>query len=220
MELLELKAELREKTGKEISKKLRRADKLPAVLYGEKQESVVLTVVRKDIETLLRSEHGVNQPLKIVYGKGEATAMITDMQHDYLGRLLTHVDFKRVDLNKPVDISVMVVLTGESIGVKEEAGMLSLVTREIEISCLPQDILDQIEVDISGLHTGHSLKVSDLSLDTSKFKVLTDPSVVIALVEAEREEKEEVAEAETETAEPEVIKKGKQETEEEEESQK
>ena len=87
MELLELKAELREKTGKEISKKLRRADKLPAVLYGEKQESVVLTVVRKDIETLLRSEHGVNQPLKIVYGKGEATAMITDMQHDYLGRL-------------------------------------------------------------------------------------------------------------------------------------
>lgn len=169
MELLELKAELRKKTGRRFPRSFGEPINFPPS-FTARSKSVVLTVVRKDIETLLRSEHGVNQPLKIVYGKGEATAMITDMRHDYLGRLLTHVDFKRVDLNKPVDINVMVVLTGE-IHRSQGRGWYALLGDQGD-----RDLLfasGHSRPDRGGhlrSPTGHSLKVSDLSLDPSKFK--------------------------------------------------
>jgi large subunit ribosomal protein L25 len=196
-------AELREKTGKEISKQLRRENFVPAVLYGEKKDSIALSVKVDDIKEVLKSERGVNQPLRLKYGKKTEDAMIYELQHDYLGRDIIHIDFLRVDLDKPVDITVPIHLIGTPIGVKQEDGLLDFVTREIDLSCLPKDIINNIEVDISELHVGQSVKVQDIELD-ERYKIVTDSSVVIATVSShvveEVVEEEEVEETEEEAA--------------------
>ncbi len=218
MEHMEIKAELREKKGKELAKKLRAEGKLPAVIYGENKESVALTVSLDDIKAILKSKMGINTTLKLKYGKKTEDAMIYELQYDYLGRDIIHVDFKRVDLNKPVEITVPVHLKGTPIGVKQEGGFLDFITREIELMCLPKDIIEEIEVDVSELHAGQSLKVSDLDLG-EKYSLITDESVVIATITAAVEEEEEEVEEEEvegeEKAEPEVEEKGKSEPEEE-----
>ena len=219
MEHLEIKAELREKKGKELAKKLRAQGKLPAVLYGEGKDSVAIAVSLDDVKKVLRSKMGINTTLKLKYGKKVDDAMIYELQYDYLGREIIHVDFKRVDLNKPVEITVPIHLVGTPIGVKQEGGFLDFITREIDLICLPKDIIEEITVDVSELHAGQSLKVSDLDLD-EKYKLLTDESVVIATVttkaeEEEVEEEEEEVEGEEEKTEPEVEEKGKSEKEEE-----
>ncbi len=217
MEHLEIKAELREKKGKELAKKLRAEGKLPAVIYGENKESVALTVSLDDVKAILKAKMGINTTLKLKYGKKTEDAMIYELQYDYLGRDIIHVDFKRVDLNRPVEITVPVHLKGTPIGVKQEGGFLDFITREIELMCLPKDIIEEIVVDVSELHAGQSLKVSDLDLD-EKYTLLTDESVVIATVTTGVEEEEEEVEEEVEgeeKAEPEVEEKGKSEPEEE-----
>ena len=196
-------AELREKTGKEISKQLRRENFVPAVLYGEKKDSIALSVKVDDIKEVLKSERGVNQPLRLKYGKKTEDAMIYELQYDYLGRDIIHIDFLRVDLDKPVDITVPIHLIGTPIGVKQEDGLLDFVTRDIDLSCLPKDIINNIEVDISELHVGQSVKVQDIELD-ERYKIVTDSSVVIATVSShvveEVVEEEEVEETEEEAA--------------------
>ncbi len=201
MEIVSLKAEVREKTGKEYAKKIRNEGKLPAIIYGEGKESISLIVSKKDIEAILKSEHGANQILELSYGKKKETAIIYEIQHDYLGKEMLHVDFKRISMDKPVDITVRIVLKGEPVGVKVENGFLDFVTREVEISCLPNDIIDEIEVDVSELHAGQSIKLGDIQIDEEKYSLVTPPDTVIVTIEKERGEAKEEEEAEEEAVE-------------------
>ncbi len=212
-------AELRKKTGKEIAKKLRKENFVPAVLYGNKEDSVALSVKIDDIKEVLKSERGVNQPLRLKYGRKTEDAMIYELQYDYLGRDIIHIDFLRVDLDKPVEITVPVILVGTPIGVKQEDGLLDFVTREVDLSCLPKDIINNIEIDISDLHTGQSIKVSDIELD-ERYKIHTDPSVVIATVSTHAAEEEKVEEEEIEEGEAVAEEKAEEKSEEKPESEK
>ncbi len=163
MEIMEIQAEMRAGTGKRICKDLRKEGKIPAIIYGGKSDSMPIAVGTAEIRKVLRSESGENSILRILYGKSDKIdAMLKDIQYDYLSTNLLHVDFLRIDLDKPVEIDVPVVLEGEPIGVKLEDGLLDFIIREVRVRCLPTKIPRDIRIDISGLHAGNSVKVENL----------------------------------------------------------
>jgi len=148
--------------------------------------------------------------------------MLKDWQVDPVKGSLLHVDMLRVAMDVRMRVKVPVHTFGEPQGVKLQGGIFEMVTREVEIECLPSEIPDEFKVDVSELMIGKQLRVADLLLDPQKTKLVTDPQRVIAHVVAPRaEEEEKPAEAvvaeEAAPAEPEVIKKGKKEAEEGEE---
>lgn len=195
--VITIKAEPREETGKKISKKLRKQGMIPSIIYGGKKESIPISVNLSDIKRILKSEKGENSILKIERGKIVVDAMLKELQYDYLDENVIHADFIRIDLNKPIDVWVHVELQGEPIGVKVEDGVLDFVTREIELRCLPDVIPNKIVVDISDLHAGHSIKVEDLEVEEG-VQFLSDTSTVICAVTSKAEEEEVAAEEEEE----------------------
>src|SRR5207302_8514641 len=147
-------------------------------------------------------------------------AMLKDWQVDPLFGSLLHVDLLRVAMDVRMHVMVPVHTFGEPQGVKLQGGIFEMVTREVEVECLPSDIPGEIRVDVSELMIGKQLRVGDLPIDAAKIKLLSDPQRVVAHVVALRAEEEKPAEAaaaEAAPAEPEVIKKGKKEAEEGEE---
>ena len=159
------------------------------------------------------------EQLKLEDTGKERHAMIRDMQVNPTTREIVHIDFLRLVMDQPVRVTVSVELVGTPLGVKQEDGVLDFVTRELEVECLPGDIPQKIEADVSGLHIGQHLEASQLDLP-AKVTLLDDATRVIASVTAPRriEEVEEEEEflLEAESAEPEVIGRGKEGEEEEE----
>jgi large subunit ribosomal protein L25 len=209
----------RERSGKEFAKKLRQDNKIPAVVYGGHKEPVAITVERKAVSDLIqKSDHGIRSIflLKMAGTDQQRHAMIKDMQMDPISRRMTHIDFVRVVMDEVVRLTIPVLLTGSSIGVKE-GGILDWQMRELHVECLPSAIPDKIDVDINDLGVHQQVRISDLKLPEG-VKIEEDPHRVIVGVTTARAEvvPEVVAAAEVEptTAEPEVIKKGKTETEE------
>ena len=207
----------RERSGKEIAKKLRAGGKVPAVVYGGHRESVAIEVDRKSVSELIqKSEHGVRSIflLKMSGTDQQRHAMIKDIQIDPISRKMTHIDFVRVAMDEKVRVTIPVHLQGTAIGVKE-GGLLDWQIRELHVECLPNAIPDSIEVDISPLAHHQYHRISDLNLPEG-VKVLDDPDRVVVGVTHARAEVAEVAaaaEAGVVPAEPEVIKKGKVEEE-------
>jgi large subunit ribosomal protein L25 len=160
--------------------------------------------------------------LKVKLPTGEQPAMLKDWQVDPLLGTLLHVDLLRVAMDVRMHVKVPVHTFGEPQGVKLQGGIFEMVTREVEVECLPSDIPGEIRVDVSELMIGKQLRAADLPIDTSKIKLVTDPQRVVAHVVALRAEEEKPAEAvaaeAAAPAEPEVIKKGKKEAEEGEEA--
>ena len=214
-----LEVSRRERAGKEVAKKLRREGKIPAVVYGGHREAVAITVDRKAVSELIqKSDHGVRSIflLKMTGTDQQRHAMIKDIQLDPITRKMTHIDFVRVLMDEKVRIGIPVHLTGTSIGVKA-GGLLDFQVRELHVECLPNEIPDAINVDITDLDIHKYLRVSDLHLPEG-VKVLDDPDRVVVGVTHARAEVTETAAAPVEEgaapAEPEVISKGKK-TEEE-----
>ena len=221
-----LMAEPRPSKGKEAAKRLRKQGDLPAVVYGEASPSVVCSVSRKALEDILHSE-GRNAIVSLVVGgEGEdpQTTIIKELQrHPFQGGIL-HVDFQRISLTEQLIVEVAVVASGIPVGVRQDGGVLEHMLHSMEIECLPTQIPDKIEVDVSGLVIGDTVHVEDISVaeglrivtegDRSVF-VVVPPTVV---KEVEEEEEEEAAiDEEDELQEPEVIERGKREEDEEEE---
>ncbi len=214
-----IKVEKRDIFGKNASRRIRREGKLPAVLYGPDTESVSLIVNKKDIFKILKSDTGENTLFKIVFDAEKRDVMIKDYQQDVVDDRVLHVDLIQIAMNKSINVAVPIVLAGEAVGVKAEGGFVDFITREINVECLPQDIPDHIEVDISGLHLHQSVKVEDIP-EIKGVKFGADPQTVLALVQAPKAEEvvEEVIEGEEvvpEEEEPEVIKREKAPEEEE-----
>ncbi|MGH9715719.1 MAG: 50S ribosomal protein L25 [Candidatus Acidiferrales bacterium] len=213
-----VEGKVREERGKGAARRTRLTGMVPAVLYGGRGNSVPLSVNAKQVAKILRSESGHNTIFTVqVAGSGDETAMLKDWQVDPVTNNLLHVDLLRIAMDVRMRVRVPVHTFGEAQGVKLQGGIFEMVTREVEVECLPGDIPEEFRVDISELTIGKQLRASDLPIDPQKIKLLTDPARVLAHVVILKKEEEPTAEAavavETAPAEPEVIKKGKKEEE-------
>jgi len=219
METFTVEGQVREGRGKGPARRTRLTGMVPAILYGGKnKESISLTVNAKQVARILRSETGHNTIFTVQVTDGAAEkAMVKDWQVDPVSGKLLHVDLFRIAMDVRMRVRVPVHTFGEPQGVKMQGGIFEMVTREVEVECLPADIPEEFKVDVSDMLIGKQLRAADLPFDRDKVKLLTDPVRVLAHVVILKKEEEPVAEAavatETTAAEPEVIKKGKKEVE-------
>jgi len=223
MDQIIVEAAPRDSRGKNAARRLRTSGQVPAVLYGGDGGAQPLAVNTKQVSAILRSASGHNTIFKVKFADLEQPAIVKDWQVDPVKGVLLHVDLLRIAMDVRMRVKVPVRTFGEPQGVKLQGGIFEMVTREVEIECLPSEIPTEFPVDISELMIGMQLRASDLPLDAEKIKLLTDPQRVIAHVVALRVEEEPAAEAVAAEAvmpaEPELIKKGKKETEEGEEEE-
>ena len=210
-------AEQRTLRGKNEARRLRASGSAPAVLYGGGGDAVAVAIKPKEINRILHSKTGHNTIFDIAVAGGETTpVMIVDWQNDPIKEYLLHVDLKRIDLNARIRVKVPVHTSGDPKGVKLQGGLHEMITREIEIECLPDEIPEEFVVDVSELMIGQSVRASDIVLSGSMI-LLSPPESVISHVVVLKAEEEPAAAAVVEgaappaAAEPEVIKKGKKE---------
>jgi large subunit ribosomal protein L25 len=223
MDQIIVEAAPRETRGKNAARRMRVAGQVPATLYGGKEGAQSLAVNTKQVSAILRSVSGHNTIFKVKTQMAEQPAIVKDWQVDPVKGTLIHVDLLRIAMDVRMRVKVPIHVFGEAQGVKLQGGVFEMVTREVEIECLPADIPTEFRMDISGLMMGMQLRSSDIQVDAAKIKMITDPARVLAHVVALRVEEEKPADAvaaEAATpAEPELIKKGKKETEEGEEGE-
>lgn len=211
-----LEAVERNLRGKNEARRLRASGQIPAVVYGEKEGGRAIAVDPKLLARILQTELGANTLIALKLPRGSDTrVLVKEYQLDPVTHQLLHADFYRVAMDKLIRVDVTVVPRGEPKGVKQQGGVLDLVHRQIEIECLPADIPEHIEVDVSELMVGQSIRVRDVATDP-KWKACSDPDmmlmhVIIPKVEEVPVTPEAAAAAAATPAEPEVIKKGKKE---------
>ena len=196
------------KFNKNHARRVRVEGKIPAVVYGAGQESVAVSVDPRVVTRILHSEAGHNTIFDLnVEGSALVKAMIVDWQHEPIKGKLLHIDFKRIAMNKAMRVSVPVLLSGIPAGVKNSGGILDQVMREVEVECLPSDIPDHLDIDVTDLELYGAIHISDLP-HSGSLKFLGDEHALVAHVTIVKEEV--VAEvAAPAVAEPEVAKKGK-----------
>lgn len=202
----------REAAGKNANRRLRAAGQLPAVVYGAGKPTVPIRVEQRKVLELLKSASGENTVFLLqLAGTGKSRhTMIRELQSDAVTGEMIHIDFQRVLMDQKVRVSVPVEVVGEAYGVRNEAGLLDFITREVEVECLPGDIPNAIELDVSPLHVGQHVEAGELRLP-EEVELLEDAERVIVSVAVKRaihleEEEEEAEELLTaEAAEPEVI---------------
>ena len=209
--------EKRDAFGKNASYRIRQTGRIPAILYGEGKDSTALVLSKKDVIQIIKSDLGLNSLFKISFGSEERDVMIKDVQIDAITDEVLHADLIQIDMTKSIRVAVPVELVGEAVGVKAEGGFIDFMTRELTIECLPSLIPENFAVDVTALHLHQSVKAGDVAMPEG-LKMITEPGVVIALVQMPAEEKAEVAAAveegaEAAPAEPEVIKKERTEKE-------
>jgi large subunit ribosomal protein L25 len=198
--------------GKNASRRLRKGGGVPGVVYGLDRPPFTVGVGARKIEEVLGLETGRNTIFTLsLTGQDRSRAvMIKALQRDPVTERLVHVDFVRVDLAKTVRVSVPVRLTGIAEGVKTDGGLLEFMHREVEVECLPSDIPEHLDLDVTALRLNQHLSVKDLPV-RERVTVLDDPEAVICVVAVPKEEAAPVVEEVAATAaEPEVIKKGKE----------
>ncbi|MFC2158255.1 50S ribosomal protein L25 [Acidobacteriota bacterium] len=203
MATIAINGEMRDAFGKNASRKLRREGKVPAVLYGAGIESVSLTLNKNDLFSILKSESGENTIFVVNFSSDSQNVMIKSLQTDPVSDELLHTDLIHVAMDKMIKVTVPIVLVGEAVGVKTEGGFVDFISRDVDIECMPKNIPDSIEVDISGLHLHQSLKIEDLA-PPEGVKFMSDPTSLIVLLEAPTKE-EEVIEVEEELEEGEEV---------------
>jgi large subunit ribosomal protein L25 len=210
-----VEAEPRTETGKNACRRLRAQGKVPCNVYGLNQDPMMVAVSPKRIEEVLRLESGHNTIITLsLAGDGQSTraAMIRELQRDPVTENMVHLDFVRVDLTRAVHVSVPVRLLGQPEGVKNEGGLLDFVHRQVQVECLPGNIPEHLDVDVSALHLNQHVSVSDLHAGEG-VRILDAPESIVAVVVPPKAEETAAAtpeEAEAASKEPELIKKGKE----------
>ena len=163
---LELNATLREDKGKGASRRLRHANTLPAIIYGGSKDPMSITLLQKDVQHKLPNEDFYSQVLSLVVDGSAEDVLIRDIQHHPYKQEVMHMDFIRVDENKVVHVFSQLHFVGEDVspGVKTEDGVINHVITEVELECFPKNIPSHIEVDLSEMHVGDIIHLSDLKL--------------------------------------------------------
>src|SRR6188472_1974210 len=205
-ERIRLEVQEREQRGTRVSRRLRKDGIIPGVLYGRGNKPHPICVPERELRRVLTGDHGLHAILDVVLAGQKSThaSILKDYQQDPIRGHISHVDLQEVPLDQPIQASVNVVLVGEPAGVKE-GGVLSQVQREINVEALPMEIPEHIDLDVSGMAIGDTLRLADLAaMDGVTY--LDDPEeTVLATVtlptreaepEPEVEEGEELAEGE------------------------
>lgn len=207
-------ADPRETRGKNAARRLRMAGKIPAVVYGAGRDAVAVSVSPKEVNKILHSSTGHNTIFDLGLNGEKTPVMVVDWLHDPIKSNLLHVDLLRIDLSKKLHVKVPVRFSGDPVGVKIQGGIFEVLSRELEVVCLPDDIPELLEVNIQPLKIGDSIRGKDIALP-EKVALAGHGDLVLAHLIATRGSVEATgAEAPAEKgSEPEVIKKGKKEEE-------
>jgi large subunit ribosomal protein L25 len=193
--------------GNGPARRLREAGQIPAVLYGPKTESVLLSVNKSDFDLILKKGRIGQLILNLVIQNNGETytrpAMIKELQVHPVSRKFLHIDFYEIDMDRKITAGVPVVTTGLSVGV-ERGGILQIIRRELEVQCLPFEVPESIEIDITDLDMGDSIHVEDISLE-GEVEFLGEANLTVVTIltpkieeEPEEEEEEEAEEEEAE----------------------
>lgn len=199
MEKIKLAAQVREKTGKGVARKLRQSGLVPAVLYGKDKDPQTLIVDPQEVRAYLAGN--VIFDLEIE-GLGKETAMIKEVQRDVISGDIKHIDFLHINMDEKVTVTVPIVLVGDAAGV-QEGGVIQQLLWELEVECLPLEIPETIEIDISNLGIGESLSVSEVSAPGGTDILTSGEEVIVTIVQPTATVEE--TDAEEEVTEPEVI---------------
>jgi large subunit ribosomal protein L25 len=225
-----LDAKKRDGRGKNEARRLRVSGRIPAVVYGARKggevpEGVPVAVDPKEVLRILHSESGANTLINLKLEGAESRVMVREYQLDPVTHQLLHADFYQLAMDRAIIVSVPIVIKGEPAGVKVQGGLLDFVTRDIQVQCLPTDIPEHIDIDVSELMLHQSIRVKDIAT-SPKWKAISDAeTMIVHVVMPKAEEVAATTEAEgvvaapaaagAAAAEPEVIKKGKTDKEEE-----
>ena len=177
-----LNVELREQTGKGISRRLRAAGRLPGVVYGKGINAVPVSLSLKEFTVATAGEGGRNHiiTLKCEGELNDQTVIVSDLLLDSLKGVPRHVDLHKINLSDKVKVHVRVALVGTAVGAKA-GGMVDFAMHELEIECLPVHIPDHIKVDITELSIGHSLHVGDIVAPVG-ITILSDPKASVVSI--------------------------------------
>jgi large subunit ribosomal protein L25 len=215
-----LEAVRREGRGKNEANRLRASGRIPSVVYGtaskgKAPEGVAVAVDPKALLRILHSDSGANTLITLSLDGGQSRVMVKEYQLDPVTHHLLHADFYQLAMDKAITVTVPIVVKGEPKGVKLQGGLLDFVTRDIQVLCLPTDIPEHIDVDVSELMLHDSIRVRELAVNP-KWKAVTDGETMLVHVVMPKAEEsataaatDAAAAAPTAAAEPEVIKKGK-----------
>jgi large subunit ribosomal protein L25 len=215
-----VQVEARTETGKNACRRMRVAGKIPGNVFGMDLAPFSVAVDPKRVEEVLSLSSGRNTifALSMADSKDSRDVMLRELQRDPVTERLVHVDFLRIDPDKPMNVMVPIRLLGLAEGVKNEGGILDFVQRTVEVSCLPSDIPEQFEFDVSELHLNQNVAAKELEVGEG-VEVLEDPETILAVCVPTRVVEEEVAETDEEdleadgeegAEEPEVAGKGKE----------
>jgi len=208
-------AQPRASRGKNEARRTRVAGLIPAVVYGAFKDPQAVSVNPKDILRIIRGKSGHNAIFDVeIAGVERTPVIVADEQYDPVKDTLIHIDLKRIDMTRKLRVSIPIHTIGEPKGVKQQGGVLDVVTRSVEIECIPDDIPNQFDVDVTELMIGSNIRIAELPVMPG-VRVLTAPEAVIAHVVGIKEEVVAApAEGAPAAAEPEVaVKKGKKEEE-------
>jgi large subunit ribosomal protein L25 len=224
-----LEATVRDSFGKNEARRTRRSGRVPAVLYGAvgegaSKDATAIAVDPKALLKILHSESGANTLIALkVPGESDSRVLVKAYQLDPVTHQVLHADFFRIAMDRAIEVTIPVIVKGEPKGVKQQGGLLEFVRREIEIECLPGDIPEHIEIDVSELMLHQAIRVRDVATD-ARWTAKSDLDMLIVHVISPKAEEAPAVEGAVATAatpaEPEIIKKGKKEEEEEEKEKK
>ncbi len=216
-----LDATVRTTTGKNEARRTRAAGQVPAIVYGAASEgasrdAVSISVDPKALLKILHSEAGANTLISLKMDGKDTKVLVKDFQLDPITHRVLHADFYRVAMDRMIEVTIPILVKGEAKGVKLQGGLLEHVRREVQIECLPADIPEHIDVDVTDLMVGQGIRLRDAATNP-KWRPVTDGDTMLVHVILPKAE-ESAAAATTEgaagaaaTSEPEVIKKGKKE---------
>ncbi|MDQ3620450.1 MAG: 50S ribosomal protein L25/general stress protein Ctc [Actinomycetota bacterium] len=185
---VKLPAEKRTEVGKGHARRARAAGRVPGIVYGKGMEPVAVEVSRRELVTAFHSDAGMNTLLDIELEGTTTLALARELQRDPVKGTLLHVDFVKIDRKQAVEVEVPVHMIGEAPGQKE-GGVLENPLFQLHVRCLPLEVPESIEVDISSLNIGDSLRVQDISTD-DKFEILNDPDAAVVAIAAPVSEEE------------------------------
>jgi len=182
MEIRELTVTPREGVGKSVARRLRRSGKTPGILYGG-AAPVNIAVDPREVFRIIHGHEGSTQLLRVTFegSKDSRMVILRDLQLDPVSENLVHVDLQEVNMDKPIQVTVALHHVGEAIGVRDTQGILEMVLREIQVSCLPGNIPEDIKADVSNLAIGDVLTVGELVVPEG-VRVLTDKAQAVATV--------------------------------------
>lgn len=219
MKTMDLKAEVRQVLGKKATKAVRRAEKVPAILYGRNTPPTPLAIGQKELFRVTHTKAGGNVLISLKIegekAKKDTTCLIKDVQRDPVTDQVYHVDFTSVSLTEKIKIKVPLAIKDmeQSVGAKE-GGVLDLVHHEIEVECLPTEIPEKFETSVKDLKIGDAVHLKEITFPPNVTPLMGPDEVIIALHPPQKEE--EIAPPPAEGgAEPEVIERGKKEKPEE-----